>query len=83
MLTLGCVSSKGSPIIAPPKKVKAHMKGQKFDSASLGIPSLETDALVISDVADHPALSPSRRSSSEKSVDRMELSCEEDDSRKA
>jgi hypothetical protein len=58
------------------------MKGQK-DFASLGIPSLETDALVISDVADHPALSPSRRSSSEKSVDRMELSCEEDDSRKA
>ncbi len=57
------------------------MNRQQFDFASLGIPSLESDALAISDATatEHPALS--RRSSSEKSIESMELSSEDEDSR--
>ena len=57
------------------------MNRQQFDFASLGIPSLESsDALAISDATEHPALS--CKSSSEKSIDRMELSSEDEDSNK-
>ena len=55
------------------------MNGQQLDFASLGIPPLESDALVFPDATDHPALS--RRSSSEKSIDcidKIELSSEDD-----
>ncbi len=44
------------------------------DFASLGIPSLESDAGAFTEVTNHPALS--RRSSSAKSIDSMELSNE-------